>query len=138
MGETTVFRIIKEMCSAIQEIVMPIYLPVITRDLSEKTAAGILSNWQMPNFVGVLDGKHINIFTPKNTASLYYNYKKQYSLILMALVGASYKYLMIDVGSYEVIVMEYLQTVRLVKLGCKIAAVFRYPRIGDYQILEAT
>jgi hypothetical protein len=44
----------------------------------------------------------------------------------MALADASYKYLMIDVGSYG----EYLQNVRFVKLGCKIAAVFRYPKIG--------
>jgi predicted RNA-binding protein associated with RNAse of E/G family len=88
------------MCSAIQEIVMPIYLPVITRDLWEKTAAGFLSNWQMPNGVGALEGKHINIFAPENMRSLYYNYKKHYSLVLMASVDASYKYLMIDVGSY--------------------------------------
>jgi hypothetical protein len=54
----------------------------------------------MPNCVGALHGKHINIFAPRNTGSLYYNYRKQYSLVFMALVNASYKYLMIDVGSY--------------------------------------
>jgi hypothetical protein len=36
MGETTVFMIIKEKCNAIQESVMPIYLPVITRDFGRK------------------------------------------------------------------------------------------------------
>ena len=85
---------------AIQEIVMPKYLPKITRELWETTAHEFFKKWQMPNCVGALDGKHVNIFAPNNTGSLYYNYKKQFSLVLMALVDANYKYLMIDVGSY--------------------------------------
>lgn len=92
--------IVKETCTAIQEIVMPKYLPKITRELWETTAHEFFKKWQMPNCVGALDGKHVNIFAPNNTGSLYYNYKKQFSLVLMALVDANYKYLMIDVGSY--------------------------------------
>lgn len=54
-----------------------------------------------PNCIGALDGKHIRIFCPDNSGSLYYNYK-QYnnSLVLLALVDANYCFPIIDVGSY--------------------------------------
>lgn len=37
---------------------------------------------------------------PKNTGSLYFNYKEYFSLILLALVDANCKFLVIDVGFY--------------------------------------
>ena len=46
-----------------------------------------------------MDGKHISIRNPKNGGSLYYNYKGYYSLIMLTLVDADYKFLWIDVGA---------------------------------------
>ncbi len=55
--------------------------------------------WQFHHAIGALDGKHVAIQCPKNGGSLYFNYKKFHSKILMALVDADYKFLWVDVGA---------------------------------------
>lgn len=54
--------------------------------------------WQLPNCIGAADGKHIRILHPKNTGSQFYNYKGFYSIVLMAVVDADYKFTFCDVG----------------------------------------
>lgn len=48
--------------------------------------------------MGALDGKHVAMRCPKNTTSLNFNYKHTFSVVLMALVDANYKFIYIDVG----------------------------------------
>lgn len=54
--------------------------------------------WNFINCGGAIDGKHIRIVPPPNTGAFYYNYKKFYSVILLALVNANYEFIWIDVG----------------------------------------
>ena len=48
--------------------------------------------------IGALDGEHITIRPPANSGSYYYNYKNAFSIVLMALVNASYRFIYVDIG----------------------------------------
>lgn len=65
-----------------------------------KTVAEVFTKkWNYHNCGGALDGKHVPIKNPKKGGSLYYNYKKFHSIILMAVADAKYKFLYVDVGA---------------------------------------
>ena len=46
-----------------------------------------------------MDGNHIVIRCPSKSGSEFYHYKKDYSVILLANVGANYKFIYIHVGT---------------------------------------
>ena len=53
---------------------------------------------EFPNYIDAMGGKYILIRQPRNSASLYFNYKGTLSTALLALVDADYKFIYVDVG----------------------------------------
>jgi len=55
--------------------------------------------WNFPNCCGAIDGKHVIIRCPEKSGSEFFNYKKSFSINLLAVVDANYKFIYIDVGT---------------------------------------
>lgn len=72
----------------------------MTREDWSNIAQGFFEQTHFPNCIGAIDGKHIRIERPDHTGSESFNYKKFYSIILLAIADANYSFVAIDVGAY--------------------------------------
>ena len=53
-----------------------------------------------PNCVGALDGRHCPIQKPGNNGSLFFNYNKIFSVVLMGCYDSNKRFIWINVGDY--------------------------------------
>ena len=101
VSRTAVCNIIKETCINIWDALSGFYLkPPTSQEDWEKIATEFLEEWNFPNCLGALDGKHIAIECPGYSGSEYYNYKGFFSIVLMAMCDAKYCFTFINVGNY--------------------------------------
>ena len=86
-------------CNYCVVVVCCVQVPATPEKWTE-VASEFALKWNFPACIGALDGKHVAIKPPGNSGSMYYNYKHFHTVVLMALVDASYRFLFVDVGSY--------------------------------------
>ena len=97
--EVSISRFMPEVCQVIIESFMEEYMSL--PDSKEKwlsVAKEFEEKWQFPNCVGAFDGKHVLLINPFNSSLTYFNYKSFFSIVLLALVDADYKFLYVNVG----------------------------------------
>ena len=62
-------------------------------------ASDFLSKWNFPMCFGSVDCKYVKITPPSGTGSTFFNYKGDFSIILLAAVDASLKFIYVDIGT---------------------------------------
>jgi len=92
--------IIKITLSALKKHLTPIFLPDITTVDFNVRASEFWTKWNFPNCILAIDGKHVRVRSPNNSGSLFFNYKDYFSIVLLAMIDANYKFIAIDVGSF--------------------------------------
>ena len=80
IGRSTVGEIIIETCKAITKL-LPRYVKIPRGDSLKEVIKGFEECWGFPQAAGAIDGSHIPIIKPKDSASDYYNRKGYYSII---------------------------------------------------------
>ncbi|XP_053400597.1 putative nuclease HARBI1 [Mercenaria mercenaria] len=99
MSGNTVSIIIREVCQAIiDEFMAEVVQTPTTQEQRLAVAETFETRWQLPHTLGALDGKHVAIECPPGGGSVFYNYKKFHSIVMMAFADADYKFLWVDVG----------------------------------------
>ena len=96
----SISKIVPEVCKALYDVLKDEYLQQPkTKEHWKQIAQEFQSKWQFPHAVGAIDGKHINLRAPPNSASVYFNYKKQFSIVLLAIADANAKIISFDLGT---------------------------------------
>ena len=100
ISSATISKFIPEVCQALYEVLKDECLSVSSSEAEwVKIAEQIEAKWQFPHAVGAIDGKHIDIQAPSNTGSQYFNYKKHFSIVLLAIADGNAKFIAFDLGS---------------------------------------
>ncbi|KAJ8967191.1 hypothetical protein NQ314_003021 [Rhamnusium bicolor] len=103
--ESTISLFVPVVCEELKEEYLKVRAPMYRQMCIQVThlifaaaewleiATDFETTWNAPNVICALDGKHIAINAPKDQGSAYFNYKKQHSIVLLALVYAKYNLL---------------------------------------------
>ena len=100
ISPTTVGRIIRETCQVLWCVLTKkgyMAVPKTTNDW-RIISSEFERKWNFNHCLGAIDGKHIIIQAPARSGSLYYNYKKCHSIVLLAVCNARYEFTLVDVG----------------------------------------
>ena len=100
MSPSVISQIIPETCNALSKVLLEnkyIDVPKTEKQWRE-IADGFYRSWNFPNLVGAIDGKHVLIQAPPRSGSVYFNYKKTFSIVLMAVCDSKYRFTLVDIG----------------------------------------
>ncbi|XP_073822231.1 uncharacterized protein [Musca autumnalis] len=90
LGKTTVRNLVLETCDILYQNLSPIYLREPTSEEYVQIAQEFNASRQVPNCIGVVDGKHIVLKKPRRTVLEELNYTNMNSLVVMAACDANH------------------------------------------------
>ena len=96
LGHSTVGEIILDTCDTIACKLMPQFIRIPEGAEIQNVVNGFEHRWGFPQTVGAINGSHIPILKPHESASDYYNRKGYYSVLMQAVVD--YRGVFIDVN----------------------------------------
>ncbi|KAJ8964716.1 hypothetical protein NQ314_004679 [Rhamnusium bicolor] len=100
VGRKTASGIIRNVCKKIWQLMVEEYISRPNEEQLRTVVKDFEKRTYFPHCLGAVDGKHIRLVKSPGSASLCYNYKNFFSLILMAVTDSNYRFIYIDVGSY--------------------------------------
>ena len=100
VAPTTISCLVPETCEAIVQV----YMDEVTQcpstpDEWKEVAKGFSTKWNFHNTCGAIDGKQVAIKCPPSAGSVYFNYKKFHSIVLLTLMDSNYNFLYINLGA---------------------------------------
>ena len=98
VSRSSVYLIVKEVCQAIVNKLLPIYIRIPEGDTLKEVVRQFQSKYNFPQCIGAIDGSHIPIVAPSEFPADYYNRKGWHSVILQALVDHEYRFMNLSVG----------------------------------------
>lgn len=100
ISPSAISTIVPKVLEALKKRLVPLFLPPPDQINWEQKADEFWRRWGFPNCVASIDGKHVRMMAPAKSGSLYFNYKGYFSVVLLAMVDATCKFLIVDLGSY--------------------------------------
>lgn len=100
VGASTISKIVKGTVNVLWNILQPLHMPPPSKECFTQTSKEFCNLWNFPNCMGCIDGKHVRISCPPHSGTMFYNYKKFYSIVLLGICDAKYRFLVIDVGGF--------------------------------------
>lgn len=100
IGKSTLSSHIHLVCRKIWDVFQESYLKEMQYQDWEDVANNFKIKANFPMCLGAIDGKHIRIENFPNSGSMHFNYKHYYSVVLLAVVDADYKFIFVDIGAY--------------------------------------
>ena len=94
VGRSTISKFLPEVCRAIQVEFTRVSYYSEWKELKRE----LRIRWNVPHALGALEGKHVALKKPKNTGTLFHNYKGFFSIVILALADGQYKFRWVDVG----------------------------------------
>ncbi|GFX46433.1 protein ALP1-like [Trichonephila clavipes] len=99
IAQNTISGIIPAVCAAIyHHLGSEIQVPESGNEW-KMVAEEFWAKWNFQLCLGAMDGKHIRIKSPSHSGATYRNYKGFFSIVLLALVDANFKFFYVDVGT---------------------------------------
>nr|CAI5844569.1 unnamed protein product [Callosobruchus analis] len=85
LAPSTLRKIVFDTCQVIWNKLQPLYMSeTLAEDDCLRIADQFFARTKFPNIIGVVDGKHIRVIKPSHSGSNFFNYKKYFSVVLMA------------------------------------------------------
>ena len=101
ISPATVGRVVIETCKANWDVIIERGYQNVPNSNEEwkEIARDFEAQWNFPHCIGAIDGKHIMMIqAPARSGSTYFNYKKTFSIVLMAICDGNYSFTMADIG----------------------------------------
>lgn len=99
LAACTVHHVVLETCQALWQVLRDDHLRVPQTAADWLSLSGDFERlWNFPHCIGAIDGKHVMIRCPPKSGSTFFNYKGRFSVQLLAVCDAHYRFILADIG----------------------------------------